>query len=117
MTGSPGATAGDIFVFDLKPSKSTNRDTITDFDAAADTIWLNDQAFSKLGKGTETTPVKIKEGYFVTAEKAKDKDNYLIYSKTKGKVSYDADGSGSKHKAVEIAILKKGLALSTATSS
>jgi Ca2+-binding RTX toxin-like protein len=109
LTGGDGR---DTFVFDLKPSKSSNRDTISDFDAAADTIWLNDQVFTKLGKGTEGRPVKIKKGFFVTGDKAKDKDDYLIYSKTKGTLSYDADGAGSKHKTVEIVVLKNGLALS-----
>jgi hypothetical protein len=55
----------------------------------------------------------IKKSMFAL-EKAKDKDNYIIYSKKKATIYYDADGSGSKYKAVEIATVKKG---STVTHS
>lgn len=68
--------------------------------------------FTKLGKGTEAKPLKIKKGFFINGENAKDRDDYLIYSKTKGTLSYDADGSGSKYKPVEIASLSKSFALS-----
>ena len=51
----------------------------------------------------------IKKSMFAL-EKAKDKDDYIVYSKKKATISYDADGSG-KGKAVEIATVKKGAAL------
>jgi Ca2+-binding RTX toxin-like protein len=108
LTGGDGK---DTFVFDLKPHKSTNRDKIVEFDTAADTIWLDNKAFTKLGKGAETKPLKLNKAFFITGEKAKDKNDYLIWSKTKGVLYYDADGSGSKYKPIEVAALKKGLAL------
>jgi Ca2+-binding RTX toxin-like protein len=107
-----GGDGKDVFVFDFKPHKSANRDKITDFDTVADTIWLDDAVFTKLGKGTEAKPLKIKKGFFINGENAKDRDDYLIYSKTKGTLSYDADGSGSKYKPIEIASLSKSFALS-----
>jgi Ca2+-binding RTX toxin-like protein len=107
-----GGDGKDAFVFDVKPHKSINRDKIIDFDTAADTIRLDNAVFTKLGKGTEAKPLKIKKAFFIIGEKAKAKDDYLVYSNTKGTLSYDADGSGSKYKPVEIVSLTKGLGLS-----
>jgi Ca2+-binding RTX toxin-like protein len=107
LTGNGGQ---DIFVFDTKANTKTNRDTITDYDVAADTIWLSDSVFKKLGKGSEASPTKLKKAFFKVADKAKDKNDYLVYSKKTGVLSYDVDGSGST-KAVEIAKLAKNLKL------
>ncbi len=102
LTGGEGA---DIFVFDTKPSKGGNRDKIIDFDPAEDTIWLDNAVFTKLTKiGT------LKKANFVIGNKAKDKNDFIVYDKNKGVLSYDQDGSGSK-KAVEIATLSKNLKL------
>ncbi|MBL0404346.1 calcium-binding protein [Microvirga aerilata] len=109
LTGELGK---DIFVFDTKAHKSTNKDRIVDFNVKDDTIWLDNKVFSKLGKkGSETKPVQLKEDFFVTGTKAKDKNDTIIYDKKKGVLLYDADGSGSKVKAVEVATLSKNLKL------
>ena len=109
-----GRDGFDVFVFDTKPNKSTNKDAIVDFGNLFDSIWLENKVFTKLGKkGSEKKPAMIKKSMFAL-EKAKDKDDYIVYSKKKGTISYDADGSGSKYKAVEIATVKKG---STVTHS
>ncbi|KFG67233.1 hypothetical protein [Microvirga sp. BSC39] len=98
----------DVFVFDAKPNKSTNKDKITDFSNLFDSIWLENKVFTKLGKkGSEKKPAMIKKDFFAL-EKAKDKDDYIIYSKKKATIYYDADGSGSKIKAVEISTVNKG---------
>ena len=105
-----GGTGRDAFVFDTKPSRSANRDTIGDFSVKDDSLWLDNTIFTKLGKaGSVTKPALLNKGYFAL-DKAKDGNGYLIYNRNTGVLSYDADGSGAK-KAVEIALLKKGLAL------
>ncbi len=106
-----GGAGQDIFVFDSKPNKKTNLDKVTDFKVVDDSIWLENKIFTKLGKkGSEAAPAQIKKSFFVIGEKAKDANDYLIYSKKTGKLSYDADGSGSKA-AIEIATLSKKLAM------
>jgi Ca2+-binding RTX toxin-like protein len=108
LTGGAGQ---DVFVFDTKPNKRTNLDKIVDFTPGTDKIWLDNAVFTKLGKaGTPDKPVALKKGSFAL-EKAKDTNDYLIYSKKTGTLSYDADGSGTKYKPIEIALLAKGLNL------
>lgn len=104
-----GGTGKDVFIFSDKLSKTGNLDTISDFSVKDDAIWLDNAIFKKLGKGSEAKPGKLNKGFF-TFDAAKDKDDYLIYSKKTGVLSYDADGSG-KGKAVEFAKLAKNLAL------
>jgi Ca2+-binding RTX toxin-like protein len=116
--GSDALTGGsgkDIFVFNTvlgsaRTNKNKNLDKITDFKVADDTIWLDNSVFTKLGKGAESSPGKLKKAFFTIGEKAKDRNDYLIYDKKNGKLYYDADGSGSKA-AIEFAKLKKGLAM------
>ena len=102
-----GGSGNDVFVFDTRPNKRTNLDQVEDFSARDDSIWLENRIFTKLGKkGSETKPAKLKKAFFAL-DKAKAEDDYIVYSKKTGILSYDADGSG-KGKAVEIAAFKKG---------
>ncbi|MBZ6076892.1 calcium-binding protein [Microvirga puerhi] len=105
LTGGAGK---DIFVFNTALNKKTNLDKIIDFNVKDDTLWLDNAVFKKLGKGSEAKPGKLNKAFFTIGDKAKDKNDYLIYDTKKGVLSYDADGSG-KGKAVEITTLKKGL--------
>ncbi|MBQ0824216.1 right-handed parallel beta-helix repeat-containing protein [Microvirga sp. HBU67558] len=110
-----GNAGSDAFVFaDKIGSASTNRkvnfDTIKDFNVKYDSLWLDNAVFKKLGSGTLSNPTQLNKEFFVTGTKAKEKDDYLIYNKKTGILSYDADGSGSKA-AVEIAQLSKNLKL------
>ncbi|MBD2747213.1 M10 family metallopeptidase C-terminal domain-containing protein [Microvirga sp. BT688] len=106
-----GGSGRDFFVFTTTPNKRTNKDTITDFKVRDDTIWLENSIFRKLGsKGTEENPAKLKAAFFKIGDKATDKNDYIIYNKNTGVLSYDADGSG-KGRAVEFAVIKKNLAL------
>jgi 16S rRNA U516 pseudouridylate synthase RsuA-like enzyme len=67
--------------------------------------------FTKLGKkGSEIAPGLLNKKYFTVGHKAKDKNDYIVYNKKTGVLSYDSDGSGSKA-AVEFAQLKKGAIL------
>ncbi|NIX76751.1 M10 family metallopeptidase C-terminal domain-containing protein [Microvirga terricola] len=110
-----GGAGNDYFIFDSKLGTSkTNRkvnfDTIKAFTVGQDKIWLDNAIFTKLGKGSEAAPGKLNKNFFKVGIKAADRDDYLIYNKKTGTLSYDADGSGSKA-AVEIAQLQKNLKL------
>jgi Ca2+-binding RTX toxin-like protein len=105
-----GGLGKDTFVFDTKPNRKTNLDTIKDFSVADDTIWLDNKVFKKLGKGSEANLGKLNKKFFTIADKAKDKDDYLVYDRKKGILYYDADGSRAG-KAIEIAKLAKNLKL------
>lgn len=112
LTGGKGK---DAFVFDAKlgtwkTDRKVNFDKIADFNVKDDSIWLDNAIFKKLGKGSLTKPVKLKKDFFVVGTQANDKNDYLIYNKKTGIISYDADGSG-KGQAIEFAQVKKGLAL------
>jgi Ca2+-binding RTX toxin-like protein len=102
LTGGSGA---DTFVFNAKLSAKKNVDTITDFKRVDDTFQLENAIFKKLAKvGT------LSKSSFVVGAKAKDKNDYIVYDKAKGALSYDADGSG-KGAAVKFAQITKGTAL------
>jgi serralysin len=103
-----GGLGRDTFVFDTRPSKAKNFDTIRDFNVKDDTIQLAKAVFTKIGKvGT------LKKDAFFTGDKAHDGDDRIIFSKKNGKVYYDQDGTGTKAM-VEIMKLDKAskLALS-----
>jgi Ca2+-binding RTX toxin-like protein len=105
----------DVFVFDTKlgtsqTNRATNFDIIKDFSATADAIWLDNKIFAMLGKGTPTKPIQLQKGFFAIDSQARDKDDYVLYDKASGVLSYDPDASGSKAP-VEFAQLKKGTVL------
>lgn len=111
-----GQAGRDAFVFDAKlgtarTDRKVNFDKVADFNVKADSFWLDNAIFKKLGsRGAEDHPAKLKKAYFEVGERADDRNDYLIYNSKTGVLSYDADGSGSKA-AVEFAQLKKGLKL------
>jgi len=105
-----GGAGKDIFVFKTALSATGNVDKILDFSVPYDTIWLDNAIFKKLGAGTLAKPGALKKAYFTIGDKAKDKDDYLIYNKDTGVLSYDADGSGAG-RAVAFATLAKNLKL------
>ena len=108
-----GGLGKDKFVFDVKPKKA-NVDTVLDFKVKEDKIQLDNKIFTKLGKkGTEASPAKLNKAFFKVADKAKDKNDYVLYNKKTGVLSYDKDGSGAG-KAETIAKLAKNLKLTWA---
>ena len=105
----------DAFVFHTKlgtskSDRTANFDKVADFNVKDDAIWLDNAVFKKLGNGSEAKPDKMNKAFFTVGDTSKDKNDYLIYNKKTGVLSYDTDGSGAKA-AVEFAQLKKGLAL------
>jgi Ca2+-binding RTX toxin-like protein len=101
LTGGAGK---DVFVFDTKPGAG-NIDRITDFSVKDDTIHLAKATFKAAGpKGS------LSKGAFWIGSEAHTSSDRIVYDADNGKLFYDADGTGSKE-AVQIALLKKGLAL------
>jgi Ca2+-binding RTX toxin-like protein len=102
-----GSSGKDIFVFDTKPSATSNKDPIYDFNVRDDTIRIDNSVFTKVGGNGA-----LKSGAFwaSTSGKAHDSSDRIIYDKDGGQLYYDADGSG-KGAAVQIAQLSKKLAM------
>ncbi|MBM6582028.1 carboxypeptidase regulatory-like domain-containing protein [Microvirga sp. BT689] len=111
LTGNNGK---DAFLFDTALSKA-NLDTITDFSVKDDRFYLDNAIFKKLGSGKPTNPKQLNKNFF-SLDKAKDRNDYLIYNKKTGTLSYDADGSG-KSQAIEFAKIKAGSSSSSAIST
>jgi len=110
-----GNSGSDAFVFNAKlGTASTDRkvsfDTVVDFSVRYDSFLLDNAVFKKLGSGTAANPTELNAEYFVTGSRARERDDYLIYNKKTGVLSYDADGSG-RGAAVEFAQLSKNLSL------
>jgi Ca2+-binding RTX toxin-like protein len=110
-----GNSGSDAFVFNAKlgtasSDRKVSFDTIVDFKVRDDSFLLDNAVFKKLGSGTAANPTELDAEFFVTGSRARERDDYLIYNKKTGVLSYDADGSGSKQ-AVEFAQLSKNLSL------
>jgi Ca2+-binding RTX toxin-like protein len=106
LTGGAGQ---DRFAFSTALNATTNVDTITDFVVADDTISLENAVFTKL-----TTTGTLNAACFkIIGSAALDSNDYILYDKTTGALSYDADGSGAGQ-AVRIAVLGTNLALTSA---
>lgn len=103
-----GGSGSDKFVFNTALNGRTNVDMLADFNARYDTIRLENAIFGKL-KATGA----LKSAYFTTGSKAAERDDYIVYNKKAGILSYDADGSG-KGAAVAFAKVKPGAALTHA---
>ncbi|MEE1656577.1 calcium-binding protein [Microvirga sp. CF3062] len=88
-----GGSGKDAFVFNTKLSKSTNVDKILDFSSSADSIFLENKIFTKLGSGSSKGK-KLTLDMFVEGGRARDKEDRIIYDKKTGTLSYDKDGAG-----------------------
>ncbi|MBX3579701.1 MAG: hypothetical protein KF723_21055 [Rhizobiaceae bacterium] len=87
ISGGPG---NDIFIFNT-PVNRAHRDIITDFANRRgnnDVFHLENQAFKKLGKHGALNP-----DFFVNGKAAQDGNDYLIYNRALGTLSYDSNGS------------------------
>lgn len=104
LTGGAGK---DVFVFNTALNATTNKDTITDFSPADDTIKLENTG-AGLFNGLGTGNLAATRFYIGTA--AHDADDRIIYNKTTGVLSYDADGNGAGA-AVAFAVIANKTAL------
>jgi serralysin len=99
-----GGAGMDNFVFNEKPTRS-NIDRIVDFNAANDTIMIEDFYFANVGqRGRLTTDA------FSTGKSAHDRSDRVIYDSASGALFYDADGAGGAAQFM-FARLKPGLDL------
>jgi Ca2+-binding RTX toxin-like protein len=116
LTGGKGKASQDMFVFDTKLSTTraakAHVDTITDFGPRYDSVGFDDLVFTnktiakyaktKGGASLDHT-LKIDKHWFVTGDKAHDRNDFFIYNDKTHTLYYDADGSG--HKAmVQVAV-------------
>jgi Ca2+-binding RTX toxin-like protein len=83
-----GGADKDLFVFSA-PLNVANRDVITDFDHAADTIGLENAVFTRLGAGTHG----LNPAFLRLGSHAVDANDYVIYSQTSGYLVYDSNGN------------------------
>jgi Ca2+-binding RTX toxin-like protein len=83
LSGGDGA---DDFLFDLKPNKRKNFDTILDFQAGIDDILLDAGIFAALGARVSRNELRF-------GDKARDGNDHLIYDADSGTLWYDANGS------------------------
>jgi len=94
-----GGSGNDLFVFDTRLSATSNKDTITDFSHADDTIQLLKSIMTGLGALGE-----LSANDFKFSGEALDLSDRIIYNKTTGGLFYDADGSGSTS-SVQVALI------------
>lgn len=108
-----GGSGKDKFVFDTKFDGTI--DEIMDFNPKEDVFFLDNAVFTKLNGGSLSNPKRIFSTNLEDGAGAKpnDSNDFLIYDKTTGNLSYDADGNGSGA-AVVFAHLQPGLDLAAA---
>ena len=101
LTGGDGV---DIFLFNTTPNSTSNRDLITDFVSGEDKLSFRRKVFSAFGKRASTiTPDQLFSGADVTT--ANNTTQRFLYDTNSGILRYDADGSGTRSSAIEVALL------------
>ena len=87
LTGGDGA---DRFYFDTELDSAANFDRILDFNAAEDTVLLDQDVFSAFA-----TTGTLSASAFHVGTVAHDEDDRIVYDSTSGCLYYDADGDGA----------------------
>jgi len=104
-----GGSGGDFFQFDSALNATTNVDSITDFNVAADTVRLDNAIFTALGSTTGTLAADM----FFKGAAAHDADDRIIYNDATGALIYDSNGNAAGG-AIQFATLSKGLQITYA---
>ena len=104
-----GGLGNDFFLFNTVPNASSNRDSIADFNVAADTIGLENSIFTALG----TTVGTLSASKFFKGAAAHDADDRIVYNSATGALIYDANGIAAGG-AVQFAAVAKNLLLTNA---
>jgi Ca2+-binding RTX toxin-like protein len=112
-TGQDIATGGagnDVFLF-RSALIAANRDRITDFNVANDTIRIDNAVFTKL-TGVNVT---LSSAQFHKGSGAHDTSDRIIYNSANGALLYDADGNTAGGvAAIQFATLNAGLGITRA---
>ncbi|MDQ6432507.1 calcium-binding protein [Mesorhizobium sp. LHD-90] len=87
-----GGAGGDAFIFNTALDAAANVDKITDFDAAADTIQLDNAIFAAMAKTGPLASAYFRANASGTAQ---DGNDHIVYETDTGKLFYDADGNGA----------------------
>ncbi len=103
LTGGAGL---DSFIFSTALSATSNRDTITGFSVADETIEIENAVFTALGGTTGVLSARA----FVVGAAAADATDRIIYNSSTGALLYDSEGTG-RGAAVQFATLSSGLRL------
>jgi Ca2+-binding RTX toxin-like protein len=101
-----GGAGVDIFLFNA--ALAGNRDWITDFSVAADTIRLENAIFTTVG-----APGVLAAAAFRIGSAAGDATDRIVYDRATGNIFYDRDGTGAAAQ-LKFAELDAGLALTRA---
>lgn len=88
-----GGTGSDYFVFANAPSATSNKDIITDYNVAADTIRLENGVFTKIAGSSQSFLSSVQFYKSTSATKAHDLNDRIIYNTKTGALYYDADGN------------------------
>ena len=79
-----------------KPNKSTNLDKVVDFNVKDDASISTTPSSPSSEEGHRSQPGKLSKAFFTIGDKAKDKNDYVVYDNKKGVLYYDEDGSGGR---------------------
>ena len=85
-----GDAGKDAFVFNTKANGTTNVDSIRDFSARDDTVWLDNSVFTAVGSNGA-----LKLAAFWRGSEAHDSSDRVIYDRSTGTLYYDPDGTGA----------------------
>ena len=85
-----GDAGQDVFVFNTTANGTTNVDSIRDFSARDDAVWLDNSVFTAVGSNGA-----LKSGAFWRGSEAHDTSDRVIYDRNTGNLYYDPDGTGA----------------------